>query len=228
MRVFSHALRHVPKSGEVWAEGARLHMNPCSPYYDTVEAGRCLMFGLQVCACAAVGLKRTCDRRPPMRMLVLQFTPQYGDSFVEWLRLCLLVAAGFGTHDEALLHDDAVRTATCCSAKGTSTEATFRNLEEVVDLSLEELLATVDTSLVEQKYACCDERANWLLVTMLNTCLFVLLYRCMNADPNYGSMWFHCKTRPFDTARQVCKSRNGAYIAAYLRSMGVFADLEAR
>ena len=31
------------------------------------------------------------------------------------------------------------------------------------------------------------------------------VHRCINADPNYGSMWFHCKTRPFDTAKQVLK-----------------------
>ncbi len=48
MALFSHALRYVPKSGEVWCEGARLHMNPLSPYYDTVEAGRYLKFALQV------------------------------------------------------------------------------------------------------------------------------------------------------------------------------------
>lgn len=28
-----------------------------------------------------------------------------------------------------------------------------------------------------------------------------LLLRCVNADPNYGSMWFHCRHRPSDTAK---------------------------
>lgn len=30
-----------------------------------------------------------------------------------------------------------------------------------------------------------------------------LLLRCVNADPNYGSMWFHCRHRPSDTAKWV-------------------------
>lgn len=28
-----------------------------------------------------------------------------------------------------------------------------------------------------------------------------LVLRCVNADPNYGSMWFHCRHRPSDTAK---------------------------
>lgn len=27
--------------------------------------------------------------------------------------------------------------------------------------------------------------------------------RCVNADPNYGILWFHCKRKPLDTARKV-------------------------
>ena len=30
-----------------------------------------------------------------------------------------------------------------------------------------------------------------------------LVLRCVNADPNYGSMWFHCRHRPSDTAKYV-------------------------
>lgn len=30
-----------------------------------------------------------------------------------------------------------------------------------------------------------------------------LVLRCVNADPNYGSMWFHCRHRPSDTAKCV-------------------------
>ena len=68
-------------AGEVWCEGARLHLNPHSAHYDTLQASRYLRFALQ-------------------------FTPQYGDSFIEWLRLCLLVAAGFGTHNDDEADDD--------------------------------------------------------------------------------------------------------------------------
>ena len=146
MQVFSQALGQVPKSGEVWCEGARLHMNPHSPYYDTVEAARHLKFALQ-------------------------FTPQYGDSFIEWLRLGLLIAAGFGTHSS---NDDLPAPHT---ELHIDPPPVVRNPVDVLNVDIQELLSTVDMSVVER--------------------------RCVNADPNYGYMWFHCKVRPFDSARQV-------------------------
>ncbi len=36
----------VSKSGEVWVEVARLHLNPHSAYYDTREAGEALTWAL--------------------------------------------------------------------------------------------------------------------------------------------------------------------------------------
>ena len=44
---FREALKQVPKSGEVWCEGARMHMNPLSPYFDLDTAGRFLDFAVQ-------------------------------------------------------------------------------------------------------------------------------------------------------------------------------------
>lgn len=64
-KLFRTATVEVAKSGEVWCEGARLRMNPLSPYFNLVEARRFLDFAIQ-------------------------FTPQYGDSFVEYIRLELL------------------------------------------------------------------------------------------------------------------------------------------
>ncbi|CAM9403980.1 unnamed protein product, partial [Ectocarpus sp. 12 AP-2014] len=55
------ALKEVPKSGEVWCEGARIHLNPLSKAFDLETAGKYLGFAVQ-------------------------FTPQYGDSFMECLR----------------------------------------------------------------------------------------------------------------------------------------------
>lgn len=55
------ALKEVPKSGEVWCEGARIHLNPLSRAFDLDTAGKYLGFAVQ-------------------------FTPQYGDSFMECLR----------------------------------------------------------------------------------------------------------------------------------------------
>jgi len=66
MTLFQQALKEVPKSGEVWCEGARLYMKQG----NYAEARRCL-------ANAA------------------QFTPQYGDSFIEYLRNELLEKGEF-------------------------------------------------------------------------------------------------------------------------------------
>lgn len=59
------ALKEIPKSGEVWCEGARLLMNPFNHYFDLNEAEKYLEFGIF-------------------------FTPQYGDSFIELLKIYLI------------------------------------------------------------------------------------------------------------------------------------------
>ena len=65
LRVFKAAQEEVPKSGEVWCEGARIFMHPFSRRFDLSIARRFLDWAVQ-------------------------FTPQYGDSFLELLRLELL------------------------------------------------------------------------------------------------------------------------------------------
>eukprot|EP00736_Rhodelphis_marinus_P013686 Rmarinus@m.17699 len=104
-RLFHKAWRTVPKSGEVWCEGARLYLNPYSPYFSLKKASDCLMYAMQ-------------------------FTPQYGDSIIEVVRLRLL-------------------------AEGP------------------------DTDLSDLKMA------------------------CINADPNYGTAWFHCKSHPLQSPQSV-------------------------
>jgi la-related protein 1 len=59
--VFQEALNEVPKSGEVWCEGARLAIHRG----DLQQARKFLDFSLH-------------------------FTPQYGDSLIEYLRLEML------------------------------------------------------------------------------------------------------------------------------------------
>jgi len=101
--VFQRALREVPKSGEVWCEGARIAL----ARRDFATARKYLDFAIQ-------------------------FTPQYGDSFIEFLRLELLE---HGAH--------------------------------------------ANISAVDQA--------------------------CVNADPNYGALWLHCKRHPLDSTRQVLR-----------------------
>lgn len=63
-KTFKQALNEIPKSGEVWCEGAKIAMSnhPQNQFYNLEEAEKYLQFAVQ-------------------------FTPQYGDSFLELLRL---------------------------------------------------------------------------------------------------------------------------------------------
>ncbi len=64
--ILLRALRDVPKSGEVWTEGARCRLNPLqNTSFDVGGAQKFLGFAMQ-------------------------FTPQYGDTFIEVLRMELL------------------------------------------------------------------------------------------------------------------------------------------
>ena len=56
--IFLTALYYLPKSGEIWCEGGRIFLNPCSSLFNVLNAQRCL--------CNAI-----------------TFTPQYGDSYIE-------------------------------------------------------------------------------------------------------------------------------------------------
>ena len=139
---FRTALRHVPKSGEVWCEGARMFQNPLWECFNIELAKRCLDFAIL-------------------------FTPQHGDPFIEAVRLQLVVEglgesapmnASFHHPDEGptTVEGDARATAACLAS-----------------------LNRVNTSDLER--------------------------RCVNADPNYGILWFHCKRKPLDTAKEVLR-----------------------
>jgi hypothetical protein len=62
---FAEAVQVVPKSGEVWCEGARLFLSPALPHFDLRRARECLAFAAHL-------------------------TPQYGDTFLELQRLEIL------------------------------------------------------------------------------------------------------------------------------------------
>jgi len=108
LAVFQQALLEVPKSGEVWCEGARICLNPYSECYSLDAARKFLDFAIE-------------------------FTPQYGDSFIEYLRL--------------------------------------------------EALTNAPESRIERL---------WQL--------------CINAEPNYGTLWFYCKASQLLSTRQVLQA----------------------
>ncbi|GBG29162.1 Pre-mRNA-splicing factor CLF1 [Hondaea fermentalgiana] len=147
--VFREALKSCPKSGEVWCEGARLHMNPVSPYFDLETASRYLEFAIQ-------------------------FTPQYGGSFLELMRWKLL-QSNFG--DQRAFPD-------------------YSNVEDANTFRAN--MMACDTSDIE--------------------------LRCVNADPNYGALWFHCKRGPFDTARQVLRTAKSLMIEELTKFRAVYRE----
>jgi la-related protein 1 len=105
-KAFLLAVQEVSKSGEVWCEGARIRMNPFSNYFDLDKAEEYLNYAVQ-------------------------FTPQYGDSFIELMRVLLL---------KGKLHK-------------------IKPLKRL----------------------------------------------CVNADPNYGTLWFYCKANCLEGPREVWK-----------------------
>eukprot|EP00755_Sulcionema_specki_P007334 Sspe_Gene.37963::Locus_18318_Transcript_1_2_Confidence_0.800_Length_4250::g.37963::m.37963 len=73
-KMLRKALQNVPKAGEVWCEGARLHMNPLSKHFDLEKSAVYLNYAIR-------------------------FTPQYGDSFIEMVKLKLLTEGVQGGWD---------------------------------------------------------------------------------------------------------------------------------
>jgi hypothetical protein len=111
----------------------------------------------------------------------VQFTPQYGDSFLEWLRLCLLVAAGFGTHDESQLDDENVRIALDCGETSLSASAMAsaerRSSQNIVLHEIQGSLQRVDTKRLERR--CVDAFAALRCALLCLRCWVVWRqYRC--------------------------------------------------
>eukprot|EP00542_Grammatophora_oceanica_P014143 CAMPEP_0194037432 /NCGR_PEP_ID=MMETSP0009_2-20130614/9782_1 /TAXON_ID=210454 /ORGANISM="Grammatophora oceanica, Strain CCMP 410" /LENGTH=1666 /DNA_ID=CAMNT_0038679591 /DNA_START=197 /DNA_END=5197 /DNA_ORIENTATION=+ len=213
------ALRAVPKSGEVWCEGGRMNLNPFARCFDLDEARRHLFFATR-------------------------FTPQYGDSFVESLRLELLekwllpVAASMW---------DAMQTAIL-----KPEDAEKRSVSDLVRLAMQSLLVP---KTADEKNAQGDDddgnatnnsldailaetvRESLGQVVGINRVSDELELKCANADPNYGALWFHCRGGPTDTARTTLsrardlilldvQANAHVYIAALIRRYGVMAELE--
>ena len=175
--ILQKALNEVPKSGEVWCEGARIYMNPLAvDIFDLCEAQRDLNFAIQ-------------------------FTPQYGDTFIEILRLEILsqiflpkvlsvLGIPFRQFVNAFLSEDpesdilTVANSSKSVLFDVDSESRIRAMIALEDFESVVSISSSDfESLIIEK----------------------LVQRCLNADPNYGTLWFACKTRSYDTAGSVIK-----------------------
>lgn len=177
LKALKRALNAVPKSGEVWCEGARIHLNPFSLSFDLERARRHLYFATK-------------------------FTPQYGDSFIECIRLELMKqwvepVAGYiweatkqsiepctpADHDRLTKYITDILLLVSLSWNGRALDDSaqrrcrYYSLIPEVSSRLKHLEGLVDLS---------DVRLS-----------------CSNADPNYGTIWFSCRHVPTDTPRKV-------------------------
>ena len=191
LRALRQSLRAVPKSGEVWGEGARVHLNPFSPMFDLERADQHLIFATR-------------------------FTPQYGDSFLETLRLELMqkwVVPGVQAFIDGM-------------------EMRFKSPAVVNDDDVYSIVgeyARVAATTLKSNLLRLDD------VKKIDT--YSLELRCSNADPNYGKLWFRCRTQPADTARNVLirakfmfaedlAKYSHIYVTAILRRIGAAFLLE--
>lgn len=198
-QVLRNALQVVPKSGEMWCEGARVRLNPlCADCFDPLEAMRSLSFAIL-------------------------FTPQYGDSFLEYIRLEVLLQVllrrvlllmGLSMSDFVQLVDvsdqdsDFLAMASACSDAPVLPEDT-RSVR-MLDL----LRGQGERSLSASSFCCVR--------------LERLFRRCLNADPNYGTSWFYFRERPIDTPGTVFDLALDATAHELVSSESIYMEALAR
>ena len=205
----TNALRSVPKSGEVWCEGGRVHLNPFSKLFNLSEARRHLFFATR-------------------------FTPQYGDGFLEALRLemierCVLPMVSCVWEAIQPLYVDQIDDSGSWISSLVVTGVKLVRMATGGQSSTEFDGELFDKSVIPSLRAQLETNN---LDELLQTSNLEL--RCANADPNYGSMWFNCRNAPTDTARVILRRARDhivadvriycyIYVAAIIRSCGIMA-----
>eukprot|EP01038_Epipyxis_sp_PR26KG_P011499 gene11499-15404_t len=184
-KIIRQAIAEVPKSGEVWCERGRCHLNPLNTKsFDLSQAQRSLCFAIQ-------------------------FTPQYGDTFIEYIKLEMLMQIMlpivlkllnlpvlsfykrflWGDSDgdlynlasEGRLMNDLKRYDNIIFENNQKSEIDRQNRQLKI-IAIETL--THDFGNLSSAFSA-------IAIKALNR-------RCVNADPNYGSAWFFCRLHPSD------------------------------
>ncbi|KAL9649847.1 hypothetical protein ABK040_009660 [Willaertia magna] len=166
-KVFKEALEEVPKSGEVWCEGARIALNPLSVKFSLEKAKRYLNFAIK-------------------------FTPQYGDSFIEYLRLELLTRGpSIPSNNAAAPNNNNCTTIITTTTNTAATSNLLSNTNGNGNMN----------NVAIQEY---------------------IEHMCVNADPNYGPLWFHCKNHPLDSTRQVLRRAKDLLMAELVQHKDIY------
>jgi hypothetical protein len=190
------ALNAVPKSGEVWCEGGRMHLNPFSDTFDLDRARRHLYFATR-------------------------FTPQYGDGFVETIRLELIrqwiapiatyvwgkTKYGFKSGLGGAFEDGLTKYVT-----DVSLAISVATQPQKADMSKAQLSKFLYYEIVNTVRHQLDPTHMKSIVILDDVYL-----ACVNADPNYGLLWFYCRQNATDTPRRIIEDAT-KIIAGELRS----------
>ena len=206
------ALNEVPKSGEVWCEGARIRLSPRTKTFDLGVAEKYLKFAVQ-------------------------FTPQYGDSFLESCRVKMLrrVEArarnlrveGWESIRIAVEEDDIygegwegggggerevqrrrrAKVGREVLAKARDVGGRWEGGEGMGEAEIEE----------DEWYRC-----------MIEGGMEELERICVNADPNYGMMWFENRIAPGDTARTILSRARSIMAREIRRDLHVYLTAMGR
>eukprot|EP00931_Biecheleriopsis_adriatica_P115000 TRINITY_DN9085_c0_g1_i1.p1 TRINITY_DN9085_c0_g1~~TRINITY_DN9085_c0_g1_i1.p1 ORF type:complete len:781 (-),score=170.88 TRINITY_DN9085_c0_g1_i1:216-2558(-) len=180
MATFRRAAQEVAKSGEVWCEGARIYMNPLGAYFDLNRANKCLEFAVHL-------------------------TPQYGDSFLELLRLRFLLELRSWIRDEPLVEG------LLGSDRSKGSDNTEQNLA-VMTLVMERVRRRACSALRHRRFpltvlACSNDVDDEELFSDSKSMPALALNRlevlCSYADPNYGFLWFWCRQSSLSSPREV-------------------------
>ena len=197
--IFRTAIKSVPKSGEVWCEGARICLNPYAPrYFNLKAAKRFLNFAHT-------------------------FTPQYGDSFIEYLRLKMIIEG----MDEP---QQGVAAATMASAASSSAVSAggeagaaaakdpFGNAPAHLR-RVQQLCVNAEPNYGSSWFSCKRE-AHWAPVEVLQVAGEMIQRHLVANQRQYSKAilagWYRKKTEPMDLA--------AAAAAAVKGGTGAFAD----
>ncbi|KAL7563424.1 hypothetical protein ACA910_016520 [Epithemia clementina (nom. ined.)] len=200
------ALSAVPKSGEVWCEGARIHLNPFSCTFDLHRSRRYLHFAAR-------------------------FTPQFGDSFIESIRLEVLsqwlypIAKYIWKKTKRSFNKNLAQyVADVSLAVAVARRKDSEHAENIPETKFRDIVSTLRRKLKA------DNLRSSIDLTDLRLA-------CTNADPNYGSLWFHCRRLPMYTPRRVIEHAAediadeifkyaNIYLTAMIRRMAILATVD--
>ena len=203
------ALLEVPKSGEVWCEGGRCCLNPLVRYsFDLSVAQRNLNFALQ-------------------------FTPQYGDTFLEYLKLEMLcqvllprVMSVMGLplvpFIERFLSADPEGDLATVLEDPRALELLSVGIEHPYTAAFTEETRSDRRDKLRQLMTGTLEFPNLDEPLRSSVVIKSLERRCINADPNYGTDWYYCRHSPLDSTSTVLQTAQGILTSEIVSCQAVY------